>query len=45
MSKKPTEHFLGSQEDEKKKKKKKYSEKDKNFTVKNEPKLFLFSIK
>lgn len=27
------------------KKKKKDSEKDKNFTVKNEPKLFLFSIK
>ena len=44
MSKKSTEHFLGSQEDEKKKKKKD-SEKDKNFTVKNEPKLFLFSIK
>ena len=42
MSKKPTEHFLGSQDG---KKKKKDSEKDKNFTVKNEPKLFLFSIK
>ena len=28
-----------------KKKKKTDSEKDKNFTVKNEPKLFLFSIK